>query len=53
VSAWNFLPFKKGDEFDFDDVVEKLTAAAGKFNAEKITREDLAKMDGAPAEAEE
>jgi ParB family chromosome partitioning protein len=53
VARVNFLRFKKGTEFDFDETVDRMIELAGRFNAEKVTREDLAKMGGAPAEAEE
>lgn len=53
IARINFLRFKKGDEFDFDQTVEELSAKAGRFNVENVKREDLAKMGGAPAEPEE
>lgn len=53
VARINYLRFKKSGEFDFDEVLEKLTASAEKFNTDKVKREDLARMGGAPAEAEE
>ena len=53
VARINFLRFKKGDEFDFDETVDELIKKASRFNTENVKREDLAKMGGAPAEAEE
>ena len=50
VARVNFLRFKKGtaDDFDFDETVDRMIALAQKFNVEKVRREDLAKMGGAP-----
>ena len=53
VARLNFLRFKRTGEFDFDETIDRMLELASKFNTEKIKREDLAKMGGAPAEAEE
>ena len=53
VARINFLRFKKGGEFDFDETIDRMLELASKFNVERVKREDLARMGGAPAEAEE
>lgn len=53
VARVNFLRFKKGGEFDFDEVVEQMLAATKKIDPGKVNKEDLARMGGAPAESEE
>jgi ParB family chromosome partitioning protein len=45
VGRINYLRFKKGPE-EFDDALEKLTAAARKFNVERVRREDIGRMGG-------
>ena len=44
--------FSKAAEFDFDEVLGKMTASARRFNVDKIRAEDLAHSGGA-LEAEE
>jgi ParB family transcriptional regulator, chromosome partitioning protein len=54
VARVNFLRFKKGGEFDFDETIDKMIDATKKIDPEKVNKEDVAKMGGgAPAEAEE
>jgi ParB family chromosome partitioning protein len=53
VARVNFLRFKKDGEFEFDDTVQKMIDATKKIDPAKVNKEDLAKMGGAPAEAEE
>jgi ParB family chromosome partitioning protein len=53
VARVNFLRFKKDGEFEFDDTVQKMIDATRKIDPAKVNKEDLAKMGGAPAEAEE
>jgi ParB family chromosome partitioning protein len=53
VARVNFLRFKKGGEFDFDSTIDKMTASAKKMDTEKVNKEDIAKMGGAPIEQEE
>src|SRR5262249_54648288 len=50
VARVNPIRFSKATEFDFDDVIDKMTASAKKFNAEKVKQEDVAKVGGAPPE---
>ena len=53
VARVNFLRFKKDGTFDFDDTIEKLTASARKIDPAKVRKDDIAKMGGAPAAAED
>jgi ParB family transcriptional regulator, chromosome partitioning protein len=50
VARVNPIRFSKATEFDFDEVIDKMIAAAGKFNVERVKQEDVAKIGGAPAE---
>ena len=50
VARVNPIRFSKSTEFDFDDVIDKMIAAAGKFNVDRVKQEDVAKIGGAPAE---
>jgi ParB family chromosome partitioning protein len=46
VARINPIRFSKATDFDFDEVIDKMTAAAKKFNTEKIKQEDVAKAGG-------
>ena len=48
VARINPIRFSKSTEFDFDEVVDKMTASAKKFNVERIKQEDVAKAGGGP-----
>jgi ParB family chromosome partitioning protein len=48
VARVNPIRFSKSTEFDFDEVMDKMIAAAGKFNVERVKQEDVAKVGGAP-----
>jgi ParB family transcriptional regulator, chromosome partitioning protein len=50
VSRVNFLRFKKGGDFDFDDTLSQFIAATKKIDASKVSKDDIAKVGGAPAE---
>jgi len=50
VARINPIRFSKSTSFDFDEVLEKMLAAAGKFNVDKIKPEDVARTGGAPPE---
>ena len=52
VARINPVRFSKATEFDFDEVMDKMIASAGKFNVERVKQEDVAKIGGAPPEAE-
>ena len=48
VARINHIRFSKSTEFDFDEVIDRMTAAAKKFNTEKVKQEDVAKVGGPP-----
>jgi ParB family chromosome partitioning protein len=48
VARANPTRFSKAAEFDFDEVLAKMTASAKRFNVDKIRPEDLARSGGAP-----
>jgi ParB family transcriptional regulator, chromosome partitioning protein len=54
VARVNPLRFRPKDAapLSFDDALERMVQAAGKFNPDKIKMDDLAKSGGAPDEAE-
>ena len=52
VARVNPIRFSKATEFDFDEVIDKMTASARKFNVEKVKQEDVAKTGGAPPDEE-
>ncbi|MCA2978121.1 MAG: PQQ-dependent sugar dehydrogenase, partial [Myxococcaceae bacterium] len=54
VARVNFLRFKKGGDFDFEETVGKLLTATKKIDPEKVSRDDVTKMGGGPpAEADD
>ena len=53
VARINYIRFSKATEFDFDEVIDKMTAAAKKFNVEKVKQEDVAKAGGGGAPPDE
>jgi ParB family chromosome partitioning protein len=52
VARINPIRFSKSTEFDFDEVVGRMAAAAATFNVERVKQTDLARMGG-PAETDE
>jgi ParB family transcriptional regulator, chromosome partitioning protein len=50
VARVNPIRFSKATSFDFDEVVQKMTASAAKFNIERIKPEDVTRAAGPPAE---
>jgi ParB family transcriptional regulator, chromosome partitioning protein len=46
VARVNPIRFSKSTEFDFDDVIDRMIAAANKFNVERVKQEDVAKVGG-------
>ena len=46
VARVNPIRFSKSTEFDFDDVMDRMMAAANKFNVERVKQEDVAKVGG-------
>lgn len=53
VARVNFLRFKKDGDFEFHETLQQMIDATKKIDPAKVNKEDLAKMGGAPAEAEE
>jgi ParB family chromosome partitioning protein len=52
VARVNPIRFSKATEFDFDEVIDKMIAAARRFNVERVRQEDVAKVGGAPPDEE-
>jgi ParB family chromosome partitioning protein len=50
VARINPIRFSKSTSFDFDEVMEKMTASAGKFNIERVKPEEVTKAAGPPDE---
>ncbi len=50
VARINPIRFSKSTSFDFDEVLDRMLASAGKFNVDKIKPADVARTGGAPAE---
>jgi ParB family chromosome partitioning protein len=48
VARINPIRFSTSTEFDFDDVLDRMKRAAGKFNVEKIRQEDVVRAGGGP-----
>jgi ParB family chromosome partitioning protein len=48
VARINPIRFSKATEFDFDEVMDRMSASAKKFNTDKIRQEDVAKAGGGP-----
>jgi ParB family transcriptional regulator, chromosome partitioning protein len=50
VARINPIRFSKATTFDFDDVMQKMSASAGKFNIERVKTEDVTRASGPPAD---
>lgn len=48
VARVNPIRFSKSTEFDFDEVIDKMTASARKFNVDKVRQEDVVRAGGGP-----
>jgi ParB family transcriptional regulator, chromosome partitioning protein len=48
IARINPIRFSKATEFDFDDVMDRMIAAAGRFKTDRVRQEDVAKVGGAP-----
>jgi ParB family chromosome partitioning protein len=48
VARINPIRFSKATESDFDEVMDRMIAAANKFNVDRVRQEDVAKVGGAP-----
>jgi ParB family transcriptional regulator, chromosome partitioning protein len=54
VARINPIRFSTSTEFDFDDVLDRMKKAAGKFNVEKIKQDDVVRAGGmGPADEED
>ena len=53
VARINPIRFSKSTEFDFDEIIDKMTASAKKFNVERVKQEDVAKAGGGGAPADD
>jgi len=50
VARINPIRFSKSTEFDFDDVLDRMVAAAERFKVDRVKPEDVAKIGGAPVD---
>jgi ParB family transcriptional regulator, chromosome partitioning protein len=46
----NPIRFSKATSFDFDEVMEKMTASAGKFNIDRVKPEEVTRAAGPPSD---
>jgi ParB family chromosome partitioning protein len=53
VARINPIRFSKATEFEFDEVMDKMIASAGRFNVDRVKQEDVAKVGGGAAPEEE
>jgi ParB family chromosome partitioning protein len=52
VARINYIRFSKATEFDFDEVIDRMTASAKKFNVDKVRQEDVVRAGGGPPDDE-
>ena len=52
IARVNPIRFSKSTEFDFDEVMDKMIAAATRFKVDRVQQEDVAKIGGAPPDEE-
>jgi ParB family chromosome partitioning protein len=50
VARINPIRFSTSTEFDFDDVLDRMKKASGKFNVDKIRQEDVVRAGGGPVD---
>ena len=50
IARVNPIRFSKSTEFDFDEVIDRMTASANRFNVDRVKQEDVAKAGGAAPE---
>src|SRR5262245_4128692 len=50
VARINPIRFSKSTTFDFDEVMQKMSASAGKFNIDRVKPEEVTKAAGPPVE---
>jgi ParB family chromosome partitioning protein len=48
VARVNYTRFSKATSFDFDEALDKIIASAQKFNADRVSQQDVAKAGGGP-----
>jgi ParB family chromosome partitioning protein len=48
VARVNYTRFSKATSFDFDETLDKIIASAVKFNADRVSQQDVAKVAGGP-----
>ena len=52
VSRVNYTRFSKATTFDFDEALDKIIAAAARFNVDRVKQEDVARAGGGPPDEE-
>jgi ParB family transcriptional regulator, chromosome partitioning protein len=52
VARINPIRFSKATSFDFDEVLQKMATAAGKFNVDRVKPEEVTRASGPPVEEE-
>jgi ParB family transcriptional regulator, chromosome partitioning protein len=52
VARLNPIRFSTSTEFDFDDMLDRMKKAAGKFNVDKVRQEDVVRAGGGPPDEE-
>jgi ParB family chromosome partitioning protein len=50
VARINPIRFSKATTFDFDDVMQKMTSAAGRFNIDRVKPEEVTRAAGPPVD---
>jgi len=50
VARINPIRFSKATSFDFDEVMQKMSASAGKFNLDRVKPEDVTRAAGPPVD---
>lgn len=52
VARVNYTRFSKATSFDFDETLDRIIASAQKFNVDRVSQQDVARVGGAPPEEE-
>jgi ParB family chromosome partitioning protein len=50
VARLNPIRFSKATSFDFDEVMQKMTTAAGKFNIDRVKADEVTRASGPPVD---
>jgi ParB family chromosome partitioning protein len=53
IARTNPIRFSKATEFDFDEVLDRMIAAARRFKVDRVRQEDVARSSGGPPPEEE